>query len=170
MGSAKAIIIGMIEGYNQNIGTDAEKETLTELREELEKIENQDSKKFIEEAITCYENGIYRGSIILSWIGALYLLYSTVKDFHLQAFNAELSKRFSDIKPIKEFDDFNRIKESVFLEIIMKISVIDLNQYNELDNCLKLRNTCSHTNTFIASKLTVARHLEMLLYNIYKKY
>lgn len=42
-----------------------------DLQAHLEKIKNQTTRAFIEEAINCYEAGLHRSAIVMSWIAAV---------------------------------------------------------------------------------------------------
>src|SRR3569833_2135273 len=42
-----------------------------DLRRELSKIKNQTTRAFAAEGITCYEQGLHRSAIVMSWLAAL---------------------------------------------------------------------------------------------------
>lgn len=130
-------------------------------RLELLKITNLDTRTFVEESIRCYELGLHRSAIIMSWVGAVSVLHSHIVDKHLSAFNAEATKTNDDLSEMKEF---------TFLEVLVAISVFGKNVKDELQKCLKLRNGCGHPNSMKVGANTVAHHLEILLLNVFRVY
>ncbi|MFC1538650.1 hypothetical protein ACFL6H_04440 [Candidatus Latescibacterota bacterium] len=143
------------------------------LREEVAKINDANTKVFLEETIAAYEGGLYRSCVVLSWIGALSLLYDYVIHNCLTAFNSEAKRRDARWKNAHIKDDLARMKESDFLDIIggPPISVIGKNTKEELkSNCLRLRNSCGHPNTFKIGEHKTSAHLEVLILNVYSKF
>lgn len=144
------------------------------LRGLLSKLGNPDIAAFVEEAIKCFEARLYRFAVVLSWVGALALLYDHVVSKHLAAFNAEATRRTATSKnpwkPAKTADDLALMKEHDFLQVIESISVIGKNVRQELEARLKLRNACGHPNSFALAENTVAAHVEQLILNVYAKF
>jgi len=138
------------------------------LRQHLTNINNPDTKKFLEEAIHCYEYQLYRSAIVLSWVGAVSILFDWIIVNKLNDFNAVLVTKFPNSKPIKTVNDFGKLKEKDFLEILHSISVIDKNVKQELEKCLILRNSCGHPNKLKIAEHTVAAHLEILSLNVFE--
>ncbi len=58
------------------------------LRAELVKIKDADTKAFVQEAISCFEGRLCRAAVVLSWVGAVSVLYEHVIVAKLVAFNA----------------------------------------------------------------------------------
>lgn len=139
----------------------------TQLRGHLVKISNPRIRAFLDEAIVCYETKNYRASTVLSWVGAVALLYEHVLKTKLAAFNAELLRRDPRQKPVVVFDDFSDIKESAFLDILQSISAVGKSVKNELKQRLQLRNGCGHPNSLAIGPHMAAAHLEALITNVY---
>ena len=145
----------------------------TSLRQTTQKIIDPDTLSFVEEAISCYETGLFRSAVVLSWVGAMALLQDQIVKHSLATFNSEALKRHSDWKNAKTKDDLSRIKESEFLDIIGSppLSLVGKNVKEELkDNCLKLRNACGHPNSLSIGENRVAAHLEVLILNVFRKF
>ena len=145
----------------------AEAQTLRAL---LPKLKNQHARAFITEAIVCSEQNLFRAAVVLSWVGAMALLQQRAVAKHLAAINAEALKRNNKWKPAKTADDLGRLREADFLEIATVVSMITKNVKQELDGCLKLRNSCGHPNSFQIGPNKVAAHLETLTQNVYATY
>ena len=123
------------------------KNVADDLRVLIEKSQSTDVRLFLEEALSCFEIGSYRASIVLSWAGAVYILYKNIVDSNLDYFNKEATKRDSKWKNAKTIDDLGRMKEKDFLDVLVVLSVIGKNVKDELEDCLKLRNSCGHPNS-----------------------
>lgn len=139
-----------------------------DLRAELSKISDAETRAFLDEAIKCYESGLLRSAVIMSWVGAVSVLYSHVHTSHLTTFNTEASRVDSKWKTAKSKDDLAIMKENDFLDRLAAISIIGKNVKEELQKCLKLRNGCGHPNSMKIGPNMVAHHLEVLLLNVFK--
>lgn len=140
------------------------------LRSHLVGISNKDTQAFLEEAIKCYESRLYRAAVVLSWVGALSLLYDYIIKNKLVEFNAEAKKREPKWYEAKKRDDFARMKEHDFLQVLGAISVIGKSVKDELEGCLKFRNGCGHPNSLRIGEHRVSAHLEILIQNVFSIY
>jgi len=146
------------------------KNVADDLKVLIKNLPNTDTQLFLEEALLCFEMGCYRASVVLSWAGAVYILYKYIVDSNLDSFNEEATKRDSKWKNAKTIDDLGRMKEKDFIDILVLLSVIGKNVKGELEVCLKLRNSCGHPNSLEIGENRVAAHLETLINNIYSKF
>lgn len=137
------------------------------LRALLPKLKNEDARAFLGEAIVCTEQSLFRAAVVLSWVGAMALLHDRVVSRHLADFNLEAAKRIPGWKPAKTTDDLGSIREATFLEIGPSISLFGKNVKQELESCLKVRNSCGHPNSLKIGSNRVAAHLEILALNVY---
>jgi hypothetical protein len=131
---------------------------------------NAATKDFVTEAIDCVERGLSRAAVVLSWVGALSVLYDHVITKHLSAFNSEAQRRDAKWKPAKTADDLARMKESDFLNVLEHLSIIGKSVKQELEGCLKLRNGCGHPNSLKVGENTVAAHVEQLVLNVFSQF
>ncbi|MDA7088427.1 hypothetical protein PH586_18765 [Pseudomonas sp. SA3-5] len=146
------------------------KETQATLREYSSKISSTSTKAFVEEGIEALELGLFRSAVVLSWIGAISILYEKVIADHLKNFNAEALNRNPRWKEAKTSDDLSKMKEFDFLQIIVAISIIGKNTKDELEQCLKLRNTCGHPNSHAIGEHRVTSHMETLILNVFSRF
>ena len=142
----------------------------TDLRLELKKIRNNDTRFFVEEAIKCYEAELYRSAVVMSWTAAVAVLHQQIHAKHLSAFNAEAKRVDPSWKEAKTTDDLGRMRESKFLECIAAISLIGKDVKKELQGCLDRRNSCSHPNSYRIAANTTAHHIETLILNVFQKF
>lgn len=141
------------------------------LRSHLAKIGNPDTRGFVEEAVKCLECDLYRAAVVMSWIGAMSVLYDYVIANKLAEFNAEAKRRDVKWKTAVTRDDLALMKESEFLDILTAISVLGKNVKEHLKNtCLNLRNSCGHPSSLKLGKHTVESHIESLVMNVYEKF
>lgn len=140
------------------------------LRSQLVKITNVNTKNFVEDAIVCYESDSFRAAVVLSWVGAVSVLYDYVMINKLTEFNAEALRRDAKWRRAKTKDDLSRMKEYDFLQVLVAISVIGKNVKDELEICLKLRNGCGHPNSLKIGELRVSSHIEILVLNVFSKF
>ncbi|HEY0772029.1 MAG TPA: hypothetical protein VGD31_17000 [Sphingobacteriaceae bacterium] len=143
---------------------------ISNVRQHAAAITDVQTKGFIEEAISCYEHKFFRAAIVLSWVGAVALLYNYVIQHRLADFNAEALRRDSRWKAAVTADDLAHMKESDFLDILVRLSIIGKNVKQELVNCLTLRNACGHPNSLVVGESRVAAHLEILVDNVFAKF
>lgn len=143
---------------------------ISSLRKQLPNISNDDCRAFVSEAISAFEANLFRSSVVLSWVGAIAVLYDTVLVNHLTSFNTEAVKRDSKWRPAKTADDLARMKEHDFLQVICAISIIGKSVKDELEVCLKLRNGCGHPNSLSIGEHRTSAHLETLIQNVFSKF
>ncbi len=137
------------------------------LRLHLVKLNSGAEKDFIEEAVRCFEHRLFRAAVVLSWVGAVAVLYDYVVKRKLSDYNAEAMKKNPKHKQVVTKDDLARTKESDFLDVIEAISVIGKSVKTELKGCLDLRNGCGHPNSLRISEHRVAAHIEILIDHVF---
>lgn len=140
------------------------------LRSQLGAIPSPDIRNFVEEAVGCAERGYFRAAVVLSWVGALAVLYDHVVAKQLSLFNVEARRRDAKWRDAKTADDLARMGEYQFLQILEAISVIGKSVKSELESCLKLRNGCGHPNSLKVAEHRVSSHIETLLLNVFARF
>ena len=140
------------------------------LRKYASEISSDHVKQFAEEAISALEVGLLRSAVVLSWVGAVSILYQEVVNSHLATFNTEAVRRFPKWKNASNADGLSKMKEYDFLQVLCGISIIGKNVKDELEQCLKLRNSCGHPNSLKIGEHKVASHIEILILNVYSKF
>ena len=140
------------------------------LRKHLGAITDTQIKSFVIEAIECYERDLHRAAIVLSWVGAISVLQEYIIQNKLYDYNAEAKRRNGNWKDAKVREDFGRMKENDFLQILSSISVIDKSVKLELEKQLQLRNSCGHPTALKLSSHTVAAYIELLILNVFSQF
>jgi hypothetical protein len=150
---------------------------LTPVTEALERylmdVHDPENARFVEEAVQCVKNKSYRSAIVLTWVGAVYLLYQHVLKHRLAEFNQEGHRRFqkkgwSDVGDVDGLA--TTVTESVFLNMLEHIGVVTKAEQKELQNCLDRRNTAGHPNSASFEEVTVGAHIHELISKVYRKY
>jgi hypothetical protein len=149
---------------------DAPPEPIKKLRDQLKQINNAETRAFVEEAVEAAERKLYRSAVVLSWVGAVAMLYDYVVANKLSDFNTEAVRRDAKWKPAKNQDGLARMGEFDFLQILQAIGVIGKSVREELEGCLKLRNGCGHPNSLRVADNRVASHIEVLVLNVFEKF
>lgn len=147
------------------------RKSVADVRKQLCSVGSIDAKQFIEEAVCCFENGQLRAAVVFSWIGAVSIMQNKVFNEALQTFNKEMRRRDAKWKDVRNCDEFWRVKEHDFLDILEAIGLIGKNVKQTLQNqCLSLRNACGHPNSLRISENNVAAHIDTLILNVYSKF
>lgn len=141
-----------------------------QLRAHVSKIVSDDTREFLDQTIKCLEAKYLRAAVVLSWVGAVSVLHNEVVSNRMDDFNTEAQRRNSKWKPAKNSDDLGKMKEHDFLQVLEAISVMGKNVKQELESCLRLRNSCGHPNSLKIADSRVASHIEILVLNVFSKF
>ena len=104
---------------------------------------------------------------MVSGVGAVALMQDRFVTRHLAALDADAKRRDAKWKSATSTDGLSKMKEYDFLQVLEAIFVIGRNTKLELENALKLRNSCGHPSSLALASHRVASHLEILLLNVY---
>lgn len=140
------------------------------LRDLLPRITNSNEKSFLEEAVSCFEVGAYRATILLVWILTLNHLFNYILNNKLGEFNKSLKKQNSKISKIIKKDDFSEIKEDKFIEICRSANIISNDVRKILDEKRGIRNSCAHPNSIVVKEAKAINFVEDLIENIVTKF
>ncbi|MFN0219777.1 MAG: hypothetical protein ACKVP4_13295 [Hyphomicrobium sp.] len=140
------------------------------LRAEMTSITDPVTLDFVDEAVRCYEAGLLRSAIVMSWLAAVDVLYIQVLAQKLAEFNAAALKQNAKWKDATDRDGLALMKEVEFLERAFSIRVITKNERAALEECLTRRNTCGHPNSFKIGPSTVEHHIDLLIRNVFSKF
>lgn len=137
------------------------------LRDLAASIPDDQTKSFVDEALTCFDHGLFRSAVVMSWMAAIDLIRRKVFSYKLDEFNRARAKKSSKLRKVSAVIDFEYYKESDFLELCGSAGIIGKNQKAMLLDALALRNSCGHPNDLSVGRIRVAAHLEMLLQNVF---
>jgi hypothetical protein len=164
----------MREGLSRRLG--AEKmttQTSATLRSLEHKMPDGADKDFLKEAITCFEAGADRATIVMVWILALDHLFAHILAHKLADFNAALASNTDKsvkVKVVTQRDDFSEMKESKFIELCRTAKIISNDVRKILDEKLGTRNSAGHPSGITIKKTKVIDFVEDLIENVVLKY
>jgi hypothetical protein len=131
----------------------------------------KDYHDYLEEALSCYQHGLYRGAILLVWASVVQHLYSAA-DQHsggVKAFEAANQSRFGNSKkyrPLRKRDDFLYLGERDFLQLAEDAGMFNRNARKVLQERLDLRNLCGHPTQYRPGREEAVIFIESLLLNV----
>ena len=187
LGSDKTLVVRLPEGWaltttganelKQKVGGLISQATPTAamhtLRVEMGRVSNADTIAYVEEALKCFDAGLYRAAAVMSWSGAISLIQDFILAKKINEFNTEAKRRNPKWKDISTKDGFGRMGEEDFLDVLADpaVGVLGKNVKEELKHhCLGLRNAAGHPNSLIIAAQRVASHLEILVLNVFTKF
>ncbi len=136
----------------------------------IDSINGDSNKRFLVEAVGCLQSKHYRAAIVLSWVGALWVLYEIAFDGYASKFVTEVQASGLKNFQVKNLEDFSKIpKESMFLEFAEKVGLLTKTERRELVGCLDRRNEAGHPNDFDPGEGVVAGHIEVLIKHVFSK-
>lgn len=138
----------------------------------ISKVEEDNKRRFLAEAIVCISVRAKRATIILTWLIALQHLYDYILSKRLKDFNLALSKRNDKYGKmcVTIKDDFSDVKESVFIEVCRSAGIISNDVRKILDEKLGIRNTCAHPSNVEIHDSKVVNFIEEIVDNVIDKY
>ncbi len=156
-----------LQSIGVNSASPAAMQVATDLRKHVKNITDSDTRSFVDEAIVCYESGLFRSAIVMSWLAAVDVLKKEIVKSHLVAFNTEAKRVDNRWKDAVTADDIGLMKEADFLNRLVTISVLGKNSKQRLEQALTLRNGAGHPNSLKVGQNEVAAHIEALLRNVF---
>lgn len=156
-----------VDSYNEFIKTG-----LPYLKRVISKVNDNNRKNFLAEAISCLGVEASRATVILTWITVIDHLYEFIHKKKLTEFNNAMSRRTDKYgkMTILTKDDFCDIKESVFIEIARSANIITSDVRKILDEKLGIRNSAAHPSSIIIHETKVVNFIEDLIDNVVVKY
>ena len=128
-------------------------------------------RDYLNEAIDCYENGAYRGAVLMVWSATVEHIYRAI-EFHRNGFR-ELEKansaRFSSsstYRKVSKKNDFLYLSDNNFLLICEDAGVFNRNARKLLTERLNTRNLCGHPTGYVIGREEAVVFIESLINNI----
>ncbi len=130
------------------------------------------SKAFIEEGVKCYEYGLYRSAIVMTWLFAVDHLCEYIISNKLNEFNAVYMADKANRKnlQIHTKDDFSEMQEKQFIQLCRTAKIISNNVRIILEQKLDTRNTYAHPANITITPAKCSDFITDLLDNVVSKY
>lgn len=133
---------------------------MSSIEKMLFKINHPEIKDYIIESIHCINSGLHRASVIFIWSAAVYIIREKCLKHSSNILNKAIKKYQSSAPNIKRIEDFSYIKDSNLLEVSRELNIFDKDEKNVLQECLNLRNKCSHPSSYKPKPIKVKAYLE----------
>lgn len=130
---------------------------------------------YLDEAVECYEGGMYRAAVLMVWSACIQHLFSVIQDHRggIKAMESANRARFGKGEPpppsykkISKTDDLLYFKEANVLLLAEDAGLINRNARDLLDEKLKLRNRCGHPTRYKPGREETVIFIESLILNI----
>lgn len=147
-------------------------QTSAELRSLETSFPDGPKKKFLAEAVDCFEAGANRAAIVMTWILTIDHLYDYILVNKVNEFNVALAANPPNKKltRVAVKDDFSELKEGKFIELCRAANIISNDVRKILDDSLGIRNTAAHPSGVEVTRSKSISVIEDLVLNILKKY
>jgi hypothetical protein len=150
-----------------------EKHSTNLLESQLSKIQNEDEKDFLKEALEVLKVRAFRASVLMVWIVCIEHLRNYVNDkiglTKFQKANLNRFKQHKNYCEIKKRDDLLEIKDKDFLILCEDLGIFDKNLRSQLESHLGLRNKCAHPTRLSIKDHTVRAFIEEIIVNVFLK-
>lgn len=136
---------------------------LQKVKEQISLLKNPEEIDYLMEAIKCFEAGSLRAGIIMTWLCAIRNIQRDLLKQSVTNLNESLKKFYPNAKTVKNMDDFSYINDSTLLKSAHDLNIYDRSQNRVLEQCLTLRNACSHPGKYRPTNAKVNAFLEDLV-------
>lgn len=142
------------------------------LEKAIAKIQDDNKRKFLAEAIACLGAGARRATVIMAWLVAIDHVYDFVLKKKRKTFNSALSRRSDKHNKIKVAtkDDFSELPEGIFIEVCRSAKIFSNDVRKIMNEKLGVRNTSAHPSGVEIHDSKVVNFIEDLVDNVILKY
>jgi hypothetical protein len=128
-------------------------------------------RKYLDEAVDCYEAGAYRGATLMVWAATVEHIYATVERHSsgIQLIEAANAARFGNSKSyraIRKKNDLLYLNDKNFFLLCEDAGVFNKNARRLLDEKLDTRNRCGHPTGYVLGREEAVVFIESLINNI----
>ena len=126
---------------------------------------------YLNEAVDCYEQGAYRGAVLLVWSATIEHIYTVIgeRPGGLKALEAANSARFAKAKSYRQIskkNDLLYLNDKSFLQLCEDAGVFNRNARLLLEEKLGTRNRCGHPTGYVLGREEAVVLIESLINNI----
>jgi hypothetical protein len=128
-------------------------------------------QEYLNEAVDCYEQGAYRGAVLMVWAAAIEHIYGVIAR-HPQGFKeieAANVKRFGNsntYRKVTKKNDLLYLNDKNFLLLCEDAGVFNRNARKLLEEKLDTRNRCGHPTGYVIGREEAVVFIESLIKNI----
>jgi hypothetical protein len=152
----------------QYLGRPTAQAVARDLRAELAKITDPDITAYLTEAVSCFEYGLFRAAIVLTWCVAYSRLRDWLHQMHLAAFNAQAATWKTPVT-IQWVDDFQELNEGTVVETARKAGVLTKELHKTLKQLLDQRNSYAHPSHKPIRPSIAEAYIETTIHEVLRK-
>lgn len=128
-------------------------------------------RRYLDEAVDCYEAGAYRGAVLMVWAATIEHIYSAVErkasGFNtLEAANVVRFGTSNAYRLIRKKNDLLYLNDKNFLLLCEDVGVFNKNARKLLEDKLDTRNRCGHPTGYVLGREEAVVFIESLINNI----
>lgn len=170
----KAKGYGLERGYvksleAEHLGRPASKHVSISLRAALPGIADVNVREYLGEAIACFESGLHRSAIVMTWCVVYGLFRAWIFKNHLTQLNAAMAGWKVPFK-LSKLDDFQDLLEGNVIELAKKIGVITREQQKTLKHLLDQRNSYAHPSAKPITPSIAEAYIDTVLSEVIPKF
>jgi hypothetical protein len=124
------------------------------------RIQDNEIRDYINEAIKCLQVGALRASIVFLWAGAIRKLQQALMAHDTQKVTTSIQKHDQRARLVNSIDDFAYIKDKVTLLAAQELGILDKNEKDTMEESLNLRNRCGHPSKYRPGVKKVSSFIE----------
>lgn len=126
---------------------------------------------YLDEAVDCYENGAYRGAVLMVWSATVERIYSAIDDRPggIKAIETANKARFGASRAYKRIgkkNDLLYLNDKNLLQLCEDAGVFNRNAKKLLEEKLDTRNRCGHPTGYVIGREEAVVLIESLINNI----
>jgi hypothetical protein len=153
-----------------DVETESPRLALDSLREAVAQAPRE-YQDYLEEALACYERGLFRGAILLVWAATVQHLYLIAQSQSggIAAFERANHDQFGSnrsYRKIKKLDDFRYLRDYDFIQLGEHAGMYNRTIRKMLHQRLDLRNDCGHPTKYQPGREETVIFIESLLLNV----
>jgi hypothetical protein len=113
-----------------------------------------DESEYLQEAISCAKAGFLRAAVVLGWSAAIDRIHRKIEQLGFARFNSTSAqmaaltkgryKRFNQAQNVGSISELREVFDTIVLQIIEGMQLIDSNQYTRLRSCFDMRCHGAH--------------------------
>jgi hypothetical protein len=128
-------------------------------------------RDYLNEAVDCYENGAYRGAVLMVWSATVEHIYSAIEGRvggfkSMEAANKARFANSNNYKKIRQKNDLLYLTDKNFLLLCEDAGVFNRNARVLLEEKLGTRNRCGHPTGYVIGREEAVVFIESLINNI----
>jgi len=141
----------------------------TAIEKSFKKIQNEEEKSYLLEAIKCLKARAPRAAVVFAWNAAIRNIQHRCLECNMKELNNAIRKHSPKASWVKTINDFENIKERNVVEASHTLDIFTKREKKVLVSCLDLRNQCGHPGKYMPDELKVAAFLEDLYKLVFSK-